>query len=178
MKNWNLIVCHGLNGEIGKDGKLLWSIPEDMKRFKELTTGGIVIMGRKTWDSLPPKFRPLPNRKNIIVTKRGMSHLEDMMHVARGGSYIATSKDEAISWVDSIHTQYPDMSVWVIGGSQIYEMFADDIRVHYLTIVAEERPDADTYFKGFDEYAAAAIEDWHEYDGVQYGFITSIDSKK
>ena len=65
----NIIAAIGKNRELGKDNKLLWHIPEDFKRFKNLTSGHVVIMGRKTYQSLPKKFRPLPNRVNIVVTR-------------------------------------------------------------------------------------------------------------
>ena len=68
--NFNIIVAHSYpEYGIGSDNKLPWHISQDLKRFKELTTNKIVIMGRKTWDSLPDSFRPLPNRFNIIITR-------------------------------------------------------------------------------------------------------------
>src|SRR3989344_8192198 len=66
----SLIAAIGKNRELGKGGKLLWHIPEDMRRFKALTTGHPVIMGRKTWESLSEKYRPLPGRTNIVVTRQ------------------------------------------------------------------------------------------------------------
>lgn len=70
MPNVNIIVAYNDHRVIGNKGDIPWKIPADMKRFKELTNGGVVIMGRKTWDSLPPKFRPLPNRINIVLTRQ------------------------------------------------------------------------------------------------------------
>lgn len=64
-----LVVAAAGNGVIGKDGAIPWRLPEDLKRFKALTLGHTVVMGRKTWDSLPPKNRPLPGRRNIVVTR-------------------------------------------------------------------------------------------------------------
>jgi len=64
-----LIAAVAANGVIGKDNQLLWHLPEDMKHFKSLTQGRAVIMGRKTWESLPEKFRPLPGRHNIVITR-------------------------------------------------------------------------------------------------------------
>jgi len=64
----SLIAAISENNCIGKDNALLWDIPEDMKHFKNVTFGHIVLMGRNTWESIPEKFRPLPNRKNIVVT--------------------------------------------------------------------------------------------------------------
>ena len=65
----NLIFARATNGVIGKDGSMPWHLPEDLAHFKRTTLGCPVIMGRKTWDSLPPKFRPLPGRLNIVVTR-------------------------------------------------------------------------------------------------------------
>ena len=67
----HLIYARAANGVIGKDNRLPWHIPEDMAHFKQLTQGCPVVMGRKTWDSLPPRFRPLPGRTNIVVTRQG-----------------------------------------------------------------------------------------------------------
>ena len=66
----HLIYARAANGVIGKDNRLPWHIPEDMAHFKQLTQGCPVVMGRKTWDSLPPRFRPLPGRTNIVVTRQ------------------------------------------------------------------------------------------------------------
>ena len=70
MNQVTLVAAVAKNGCIGKDGHLPWHLPEDMKHFKELTTGKVVVMGRKTWESLPEKFRPLPDRKNVVVTRQ------------------------------------------------------------------------------------------------------------
>ncbi len=64
-----IVMARAANGCIGKDGRLPWHIPEDLKHFREYTSGKTVLMGRKTWDSLPAKYRPLPGRKNIVVTR-------------------------------------------------------------------------------------------------------------
>ncbi len=66
----NLIFAKSRNGVIGKDGSLPWHLPEDLAHFKRVTLGCPVIMGRKTWDSLPPRFRPLPGRNNVVVTRQ------------------------------------------------------------------------------------------------------------
>jgi dihydrofolate reductase len=65
-----IIAAVAKNRVIGKDNQLLWNIPEDMAHFKALTAGHTVIMGRKTWESLPPRFRPLPGRRNIVITRQ------------------------------------------------------------------------------------------------------------
>lgn len=102
----NLIYARAANGVIGKDNTLPWHLPEDMAHFKRLTVGCPVIMGRKTWDSLPPRFRPLPGRKNIVVTRQMDWHSD--------GAYRASSLQEALT----VCADAPE--VWVIGGAQIY----------------------------------------------------------
>ncbi|MDB5731422.1 MAG: dihydrofolate reductase [Variovorax sp.] len=102
----NLIYARAANGVIGKDGTMPWHLPEDLAHFKCLTAGCPVIMGRKTWDSLPPRFRPLPGRANIVVTRQ-----PDWQQI---GARRASSLDEALS----ICEQAPE--VWVVGGAQIY----------------------------------------------------------
>lgn len=101
-----LIYARGRNGVIGKDGGLPWHLPEDLAHFKQVTMGCPVIMGRKTWDSLPPRFRPLPGRPNIVVTRQADWKAE--------GATRAGSVPEAIALCAG-HPQ-----TWVIGGAGIF----------------------------------------------------------
>ncbi|MPM36089.1 Dihydrofolate reductase [bioreactor metagenome] len=103
----NLIYARADNGVIGKDGTMPWHLPEDLAHFKELTHGRPVIMGRKTWDSLPERFRPLPDRTNIVVTRQEVWQDE--------GAKPATSLEDALQ----IASQSAD-TAWVMGGAQIY----------------------------------------------------------
>lgn len=102
----NLIYARARNGVIGKDNQLPWHLPEDLAHFKRTTLGCPVIMGRKTWDSLPPRFRPLPGRLNIVVTRDNAWQAD--------GARIAHSLAEALDLCP------PDTDAWVIGGAQIY----------------------------------------------------------
>ncbi|MFN7154474.1 MAG: dihydrofolate reductase [Acidovorax sp.] len=102
----HLIYARAANGVIGKDNTIPWHIPEDMAHFKQLTQGCAVIMGRKTWDSLPPRFRPLPGRTNIVVTRQDDWHAD--------GAQCAASLPAALAMCDASQT------TWVIGGGQIY----------------------------------------------------------
>jgi dihydrofolate reductase len=102
----HLIFARARNGVIGKDGKLPWHLPEDLAHFKRTTLGCPVIMGRKTWDSLPPKFRPLPGRTNIVITRQTDWEVECVKRVE--------SLDQAISLVQD------QANVWVIGGALVY----------------------------------------------------------
>lgn len=101
-----LIYARAANGVIGKNGTMPWHLPEDMAHFKRLTQGCPVIMGRKTWDSLPPRFRPLPGRANIVVTRQA-----DWNEI---GAQRASSLREALQICEQSAT------AWVIGGAQIY----------------------------------------------------------
>ena len=102
----HLIYARASNGVIGKDNGLPWHLPEDLAHFKRTTLGCPVIMGRKTWDSLPPKFRPLPGRANIVLSRDGEWSAEGAQH--------ATSVKGAMALCD------PGSDAWVIGGAQIY----------------------------------------------------------
>ncbi|MFW0790322.1 dihydrofolate reductase [Gordonia sp. CPCC 205333] len=117
-----LVWAQDLSGAIGKGNIIPWRVPEDMARFKELTLGHPVIMGRKTWDSLPPKFRPLPGRPNIVVTR-------DERWSSDGGT-VANSLQEAVALAG-------DDTVSVIGGGEIYRAamrYATELRVTEIDI--------------------------------------------
>ena len=102
----HLIFARARNGVIGKNGTMPWHLPEDLAHLKKTTMGCPVIMGRKTWDSLPPRFRPLPGRLNVVVTRQP-DWLAD-------GALRAGSLNEAAS----ICASHAD--VWVLGGAEIY----------------------------------------------------------
>jgi dihydrofolate reductase len=101
-----LIYARARNGVIGKDGGLPWHLPEDLAHFKRVTLGSPVIMGRKTWDSIPGRFRPLPGRANIVVTRQ--------TDWSAAGALRAASLDEALA----LCAEHPH--AWVIGGAQLY----------------------------------------------------------
>ena len=102
-----LIWAQSRDGVIGADGGIPWRLPEDSRRFRELTSGGVVVMGRKTWDSLPERFRPLPNRRNIVISRDG------------GWS------GEGAERTDDISEALAHDDVWVIGGAQLYAATID-----------------------------------------------------
>ena len=106
--NLNLIFARAANGVIGLNNAMPWHLPEDLAHFKRHTLGCPVIMGRKTWDSLPPRFRPLPGRLNIVLTRQPNWQAD--------GALRASTLAEACS-------QCPESSdVWVIGGAEIYAL--------------------------------------------------------
>ena len=98
-----LIWAQSTSGVIGRDGAIPWHLPEDLARFKTLTMGHTVVMGRRTWDSLPARFRPLPGRRNVILTRNS--------GFVAPGAEVFGSIDDAI-----------DDQTWVIGGSEIYHL--------------------------------------------------------
>lgn len=102
----HLIYARAANGVIGKDGTMPWHLPEDLAHFKQLTQGHPVVMGRKTWDSLPARFRPLPGRTNIVVTRQT--------------DWQADGAQRAASLEDALALCAQAATVWVIGGAQIY----------------------------------------------------------
>ena len=102
----HLIFARAANGVIGHNNTLPWHLPEDLAHFKRLTLGCPVIMGRKTWDSLPARFRPLPGRRNIVVTRQADWRAE--------GAVCAHSLTEALQQARG------QADVWVIGGAELY----------------------------------------------------------
>ena len=103
----HLIFARAANGVIGQQNTLPWHLPEDLAHFKQLTLGCPVIMGRKTWDSLPARFRPLPGRSNTVITRQPDWHENSVQR--------ASSLREALQ----LH-EHHDGTLWVIGGAQIY----------------------------------------------------------
>lgn len=129
--NVNLIVACGNNGQIGKNNKLLWHIPEDFKHFKEKTTNSVIIMGRNTYESLPGM---LPNRIHIVITSKQLEQKENL--------YAVNSIKEAIQKAKDFNKE-----IWVIGGAQIYNEFIkrDLINKIYLSSI-NYSGEADAYF--------------------------------
>lgn len=122
---------------IGKDNGLVWNLPEDMRRFKELTSNCTVVMGRKTYDSLPEKFRPLPNRKNIVLSKQTGLSIQGVSVFLSFEDFLKSSEYQSSN------------KVWIIGGEQIYRAtlpYWDEV---YLTLVDGEHL-GDAYLPEFE----------------------------
>ena len=139
-----MIAAIGENRELGKDNDLIWHLPDDMKFFKQTTNGFPVIMGRKNYDSLPPKWRPLPNRLNIVMTTRD-TYENDKVEVCY-------SLDEAVELACKYATKG---EIFIIGGGQIYELGLAIATRMYLTEIKGSF-DADVFFPEFDR------EEWEE----------------
>ena len=140
MTRLHLIFARAANGVIGINGTLPWHLPEDMAHFKRTTLGCPVIMGRKTWDSLPARFRPLPGRINIVVTRQANWQAE--------GALRAGSIAEAAALCPA------DSDAWVIGGAEIY---AQALPLAQSAVVTE----IDTAFDG-DAFAPSFDAAWTE----------------
>ncbi len=142
----SIIAAIGKNRELGKDNKLLWHLASDMKRFKKLTEGHVVIMGRKTFESLPEKYRPLPNRVNIVITRQNLR--TNLKRPRQDCSvFFVSSIEEAIEKGEEI-VKKENLSdeIFVIGGANVYSQaikYADKI---YLTIIDKDYPQADVFF--------------------------------
>jgi dihydrofolate reductase len=106
-----LVWAQAANGVIGRDGGLPWRLPEDMGHFRTLTMGTTVIMGRRTWDSLPPRFRPLPGRRNVVLTRSPDWRAD--------GATVAHSLTDALTG-DALTGDALSGDAWVIGGAAVY----------------------------------------------------------
>jgi dihydrofolate reductase len=154
----HLIFARAANGVIGRDGHLPWHLPEDLAHFKRTTLGCSVIMGRKTWDSLPPKFRPLPGRLNIVITRQS--------EWQAAGAQRAGSLDEALRHCPA------GGEAWIIGGAEIY---AQTLPLASTAVVT----DIEAPFDG-DAFAPQFGPDWVETrrerhlstTGLAFSFVT------
>ena len=133
------VVAVSKNGVIGREGGLPWHISSDLKRFKEITMGKPVVMGRKTWESLPKK--PLPGRRNIVITRQP--------GFAPAGAEVAATPEEALSLAGDV----PEVAV--IGGGEIYRLFWPLVDRLYLTEV-------DLEVAGDTHFPAVSPADWRE----------------
>jgi dihydrofolate reductase len=140
----SIVVATGKNGEIGKDNRLLWHLPADLKYFKNLTTGHPIIMGRHTFESIG---RALPNRRNIIITRQNEYQAE--------GVDIVHSLEEAIALVND------QAEVMVIGGADVYQQALPKANRIYITRVDIE-PEADRFFPELD------LDEWNLHVNVVY----------
>jgi dihydrofolate reductase len=153
-----LVYARARNGVIGKDGVLPWHLPEDLAHFRKVTMGAPVIMGRRTWESLPAKFRPLPGRKNIVVTRQAGWTFE--------GAEVANSVEQAVERCE------PEAHAWLIGGAELYRHAVPLAQIAEVTEI-----DAD--FEG-DTYAPELGPEWRELareehtaaNGLRFAFVT------
>jgi dihydrofolate reductase len=154
-----LIAAVARNGAIGRNNELLWSEPEDQKHFRSVTMGHPVIMGRKTWDSLPGRFRPLPSRRNVVVTR-------DPAWRADGAEAVASIEAARVLLADA-------EKAFVIGGAEIYALalpLADEL---VLTELESELP-GDVFFPRWDRsrFTVVSRDPRTNASGMKYAFTT------
>lgn len=155
----SIIAVIGKNRELGKDEKLLWHIPGDLPRFKKLTMGHPVIMGRKTHSAFQYKGGPLPGRTNIVLT-RDMDYHKD-------GFVIAHSFKEAL---DVAKKSPGSEEVFVIGGGQVFAAAIDQADKLYLTVV-DETAEADTFFPDYSRFNKILFQEAHEGEGHKFKYL-------
>jgi dihydrofolate reductase len=126
-----LVWAQAAGGVIGSGGALPWHLPEDLKLFKALTTGSTVVMGRRTWESLPPRFRPLPGRRNVVLSRT--------LDGVGAGVPVVASVEQALGEGD----------LWVIGGGEVYAAFLPHAAEAVVTEVGAEFP-GDTWAPALD----------------------------
>ena len=152
-----LIWAQSTSGVIGRNGGIPWRLPEDQARFKELTMGHTVVMGRLTWESLPAKLRPLPGRRNVVVTRQA-DYMAD-------GADVVTTLDDALTSYES----------WVIGGEQIYALALPIATRCEVTEVEIDLPrqDADAVAPVLDETWVGTMGEWlTSSSGLRYRFYS------
>ncbi|RRD56157.1 dihydrofolate reductase [Comamonadaceae bacterium OH2545_COT-014] len=157
----SLIWAQARGRVIGQGGGMPWRLPEDLAHFKRTTGSAPVIMGRKTWDSLPPRFRPLPGRRNIVITRQSDWH--------ENGPQRASSLPEALQKCE----QSGEPQVWIIGGAQIYAQALPLAHEIVLT-------DIDASFEGDAFAPTLPPAAWHARpgdwltaaNGLRYRFVT------
>jgi len=144
VRTVGLIWAQSTSGVIGRDNGIPWRLPEDQARFKDLTVGHTVVMGRLTWESLPAKVRPLPGRRNVVVTRQA-DYMAD-------GAEVATTLTDALTGDES----------WVIGGEQVYALALPIATRCEVTEVEIDLPrqDADAVAPVLDEAWAGTTGEW------------------
>ncbi len=161
MKLFNIIVAMDKKNGIGRGGVLPWHLPADLRRFRKITCASregkknIIIMGRKTWESLPQKYRPLPKRINFILSRNNRNQeglvIEDKLSASGEDVYVVNGFEHAMSIIE---TQLVDIAgdVYVIGGQQIFELVIDNEYCHkiYATHILHEF-DCDIFFPPFQD---------------------------
>lgn len=153
----SIIAAIGAKRELGYDNQMIWRISDDLIRFKRLTMGHPVIMGRKTYESIG---RLLPNRTNIIVTRDPNFKVE--------GAIICSSIEETI---EKAKGEPGSNEIFIIGGSQIFEQMIGRADKLYLTKINSEAPMTDAFFPDYSEFEKVVFSEKHNDDGLQYEFV-------
>ena len=162
-----LIWAQSSSGVIGRDGGIPWHLPEDLARFKDVTMGHTVVMGRRTWESLPAKFRPLPGRRNVVLTRQAD-------YMAHGATVVGDLEEAVIGGQERSNPgiDTPD-DVWVIGGSEIYHLALPvATRCEVTEVEIDLRlEDGDALAPMLDESWVGTSGDWRDStSGLRYRF--------
>jgi dihydrofolate reductase len=158
----NLIFAKSRNGVIGKDNALPWHLPEDMAHFKRVTMGCPVIMGRKTWDSLPARFRPLPGRMNVVLTRQ--------TNWNENGAKPSSNINSALSLCEQFD------NVWVIGGAELYTHAMPFATTAVVTDIHADY-DGDAFAPEFGpQWVETNRENHTSINGLQFSFVTYSNS--
>jgi dihydrofolate reductase len=160
-----LIVAYDENFLIGNGDQIPWKLPEDMKHFKETTTGKCVIMGRKTWDSLPPSFKPLPNRFNCVVTRR---KIEMPLYYDPKEPNWSNSLEKAVA---ACQKTMGNGDIYIIGGSEVYRQ-ALELNIVEEIIASEVKGiyEGDVYFPNIRElgWTGSVVKEFDDFSLVKY----------
>jgi dihydrofolate reductase len=154
-----IVAAVARNGVIGRDNAIPWRIPEDLARFRALTMGHAVVMGRKTWDSLPDRFRPLPGRRNVVVT--------------RNAAWAAHGAERAGSLGEALALLGDAQRVFVIGGNELYAE-ALPVADELLLTEIDADVDGDTFFPTWsrDAFDEESRESYVSASGLPFAFVT------
>ena len=159
-----LVWAEAANGIIGKAGVLPWHLPEDLAHFKAVTLGGTVVMGRKTWESLPERFRPLPGRRNIVVTRQQDWQADGAEVTDSIASALALAAEGAAA----------DDLVWVIGGAEVFSAVIDTasrLEVTTLRQTVEGDAVAPAITERWRLVSSDPADGWHtSVSGIEYRF--------
>ena len=158
--NISIIVAASTNNVIGKENGLPWRLPTDMKFFKDKTLGHTVIMGRKSWDSIPAKYRPLPNRINVVMSRDETLKLDCDL--------VSSNLQNVINYFTE---QSSDDELFIIGGGELYKQAFPMATKLYLTRVLAE-VEGDTYLEGFnpEEWTLKSTSEVLTENGFQFVF--------
>jgi len=155
----SLIAAISENNCIGRDNDLPWDIPEDLAFFKKMTKGKIVIMGRKTWESIPEQYRPLPKRTNVVITRQADYEVPE-------GVFVFSSIDAALE-------HFKDQDIMIAGGGQIYSLTIDKADTLYITHVHKTIDGGHAFFPQIDPDV------WKEFERDERdGFVFVTYKKK
>lgn len=162
----SIILAMAKNNVIGKGQDLPWKLPEDMKRFKRLTSGNTVLMGRKCYESIPEKFRPLPNRVNVIITR-------DESYKAEG----CEVRHDLQAAIEEFNEEGKEL--FIIGGAEIYKESFSVADTLYVTHINEE-VEGDIVVEGLveDDWVMVAFDGHYKEDNLTYRFVDYVSKEK